>query len=193
MHSFLPTEAPKSCPKAQFPRRKLTSNRARYLVANPIQILSLASLINKVGAYGEDIVFGQKNTRTSNQSDTSNEPMVLKPRSSDPFETLPAEVACMVTDCLSSKDIASLRLATRYFRQLPRAIFRRLLFEDMPWFWEAEHLSVADTNWYLLYRQVQSCWSNFKGLMNRKRIWKDVEEIVRKLEKIRDSAKIVAA
>jgi len=103
---------------------------------------------------------------------------------------MPAEVASMVTHCLPSKDIANLRLASLAFQQLPTILFRRLLFEDMPWFWESRDLPLAEIDWYHLYRQVKSCWGNLKGLMNRKRIWKDVEEIVRRIERYRAEGKI---
>lgn len=109
---------------------------------------------------------------------------------SDPFIKLPVELAGMVLDSLSSKDIANLRLATRTFQLLPVNLFRRLLFEEFPWLWEAQAMSVRETNWYVLYQDVKFCWGNFKGLKNRARIWKDVEEIVRRIGKYREEGRI---
>ena len=94
----------------------------------------------------------------------------------------------MVLAYLSSKDIANLRLASPVFRKIPIILFRRLLLDDMPWFWEARDFPVRETNWYEVYRKVQS-WT-FKGLQNRKRIWKDVEVIVRRIEKYRQEGKV---
>ncbi|RDW64349.1 uncharacterized protein DSM5745_09760 [Aspergillus mulundensis] len=56
--------------------------------------------------------------------------------SSDIFSLLPAELRHLVLQYLPSKDIASLRLASRTFHQLPVSLFYRLLIEDMPWLWE---------------------------------------------------------
>jgi len=108
----------------------------------------------------------------------------------DPFQKLPAEVASMVVHDLPSRDIANLRLAVRAFRELPNILFRRLLLEDMPWFWEVRDLPPAKTDWYQLYREAKSCWGNLKGLMNRKRIWRDVEQIVRRIERYRAEGKV---
>ncbi|KAF1950717.1 hypothetical protein CC80DRAFT_426304 [Byssothecium circinans] len=44
-------------------------------------------------------------------------------------------------------------------------------------------LPVAKTNWYRLYTDIVRNWGDLKGLWNRERIWRDVGEIVRKLDK----------
>ena len=90
----------------------------------------------------------------------------------------------MVTQYCSSKDIANLRLASRAFRQIPIIQFRRFVIEEMPWLWEAVDFPIAETDWYRLYRMVKFCWVDLKGLKNRRRIWKDVEEIVRRIGNI---------
>lgn len=107
--------------------------------------------------------------------------------SADPFTTLATEILSMVVEYLSSKDIANLRLTTRAVRQLPDILFRRLLLEDMPWMWEAEDVPLGTCQWYKLYCTVKFGWVGLKGLMNRKRIWKEVEEIVSRIEKDRRS------
>jgi hypothetical protein len=38
---------------------------------------------------------------------------------------------------------------------------------------------------------VRGCWQNMKGLRNRKMIWKDVNEIVSRIERSRREEKIV--
>lgn len=96
----------------------------------------------------------------------------------------------MVLDHLGSKDIANLRLATSVFRELPTILFRRLFFEDMPWLWEASDLEVASINWYDWYCKWKSGGGDLKGLQNRKRIWRDVEEVIRRVQKFRKEGKI---
>ena len=96
----------------------------------------------------------------------------------------------MIVDYLPSKDIANLRLASATFRALPYSLFRRLLFEDMPWLWEARDMPIAETDWHDLYCMTKFCWLGMKGLQNRRRIWKDVEEIVRRIERYRSEGKI---
>ncbi len=53
--------------------------------------------------------------------------------------------------------------------------------------WEAEDVPLGNVQWYKLYFTVKFGWVGLKGLMNRKRIWKEVEEIVRRIEKDRRS------
>ena len=96
----------------------------------------------------------------------------------------------MILDHLASKDIANLRLASATFRALPYTLFRRLLFEDMPWLWEARDMPIGETDWHDLYCTTKFCWLGLKGLQNRKRIWKDVETIVGKIEKYREEGDI---
>lgn len=56
--------------------------------------------------------------------------------SRDIFSRLAPHVHTEVLRYLGSTDIASLRLASRTFSQLPIALWRRLLAEEMPWLWE---------------------------------------------------------
>jgi len=46
-----------------------------------------------------------------------------------------------------------------------------------------------NTNWYEVY--VGIARANLKGLRNRKRIWKDLEEIITRIKKYRDEGRIV--
>jgi len=45
------------------------------------------------------------------------------------------------------------------------------------------------TDWKKLYENLK-VWQNMKGLQNRKRIWKDVTEIVDQIEEYRKQDKI---
>jgi hypothetical protein len=60
-----------------------------------------------------------------------------KSSGNDPFTLLPTELQFEILDNLCSKDVASLRLASHAFRQLPISYFKKLLNRDMPWLWEA--------------------------------------------------------
>lgn len=114
----------------------------------------------------------------------------LENSTADPFTALSAEIISMVVEHLSSKDITNLRLATRAIRQLSAILFRRLLLEDMTWMSEAEDVPVRKVDWHRLYCVIKFGWVGLKGLRNRKRIWKDVEEIVRRIGKYRSERKI---
>lgn len=46
------------------------------------------------------------------------------------------------------------------------------------------------TNWCRIYYDVKMNWETLKGLQNRERIWKDVEEIFRRIDKYRDEGRI---
>ena len=43
----------------------------------------------------------------------------------------------------------------------------------------------AKTNWYKLFCDIRSNWSQLKGLRNRERIWKNVNEVVDAIQKAR--------
>lgn len=108
----------------------------------------------------------------------------------DPFGGLSAEITDMILEHLGSKDVANLRLASRFFRQLPSVVFYRLILEEMPWMWELKELPLGRTNWHDLYLKIKFFWRNLKGLQNRKRIWRSVEEIVRRIQGYRGEGKV---
>jgi hypothetical protein len=60
------------------------------------------------------------------------------PSSYDGFGKLPEELRRLIVSNLASGDIANLRLASRSFLDVTKAMFRRLLLEEMPWFWEID-------------------------------------------------------
>ena len=96
----------------------------------------------------------------------------------------------MILDHLGSKDIANLRLATPAFRQLPTILFWRLLLEDTPWLYEMKDLDVASVDWHDWYCKWKHCCEDVKGLRNRRSIWRDVEEILRVIQGLREEGKI---
>ena len=164
---------------------------SEYLVANPIDIPGLSQFLELLVhcASKTDILGGSDRpdeSPTENRRTPSSSPNPAK----DSFSPLPPEITSMILDYLGSEDIANLRLTTPVFRQLPTILFRRLLFEDMPWLFEAKDLGVAKINWYDYYCTLKSTWMNLKGLRNRRRIWRDVEEIVRRIQNFRVEGKI---
>lgn len=97
----------------------------------------------------------------------------------------------MVINQLSSTDVASLRLVTPAVRQLPVILFRGLLLREAPWLWEVREMAINTTNWYKLWCKLRISWGELKGLKNRRRIWKDVNEVVRRIEHYREKGEIV--
>ncbi|KAI9709191.1 MAG: hypothetical protein M1812_007776 [Candelaria pacifica] len=168
-----------------------------FLVANPVNIPALDCLLSKISHLSPGEVFERRYPATGQRSPNNNHPTLPPPTKNsdekkkspekpfnDPFTNLSAELTSMILEYLGSQDIARLRLASPSFSQLPGLLFRRLLFDDMPWFWEAKALN-HQTDWRELYCKVKFCWLDLKGLKNRKRIWKDVEEVVRRIEMYR--------
>ncbi|KIN03069.1 hypothetical protein OIDMADRAFT_102868 [Oidiodendron maius Zn] len=48
-----------------------------------------------------------------------------------------------------------------------------------------------NTNWYEVYVGITRNWANLKGLWNRRRIWKDVEEVCTRIKRYYEEGKIV--
>jgi hypothetical protein len=226
-----------------------------YLVANPLYIPRLSDIFK--AAVDTSPEFSPRNGAFN----------ILDPMQErtgvDSFHRLPVELRTEILDNLSSKDIASLRLASRVFSQLPVSYFQSLLRRECPWLWEAwptgshpEHgsypkwaymtgaeigeitsrherdIAILDdycqivkkdmpecasdinaayevefqaiqdahriqaereegkpfylpptkTNYFTLYTLITRHWQQLRGLQNRKRIWKDCEEILRRVD-----------
>jgi hypothetical protein len=52
-------------------------------------------------------------------------------------------------------------------------------------------LPAERTNWYQVYSEITRNWSDLKGLWNRLRIWKDVEEVSSRIRKFHEEGKIM--
>ena len=162
-------------------------------MANPIHIPGLPQLLRSHENRAHNrTTFGD--TKVPEESAKIREKAVLSPPNAakDPFPPLSPEITSMIINLLGSKDIANLRLATPVFRQLPTIMFRRLLLEEMPWFFEVRDLDIAKYNWYELYCALKPVWKHLKGVRNRMRIWRDLEEILRRIEGFRKEGKIAA-
>jgi hypothetical protein len=169
---------------------------SEYLVANPVDIPGFPMLLQNLDCKGQSDFNVNKGIYTwsyTKGSDSyrrrhSTPPPV--PESSDPFLKLPAELLYMILGNLTSKELTSLRSATRACMQLPIILFRERVFADFPWLWEAREMDAASTDWWTLYEMAKCVWSNIKGFQNRKRIWKDITEILNRIERYRAEGKI---
>jgi hypothetical protein len=239
-------------------------NGTAYLVANPLFVPRLEDILK--AAIDTSDKFSARDGAFRALESTANV--------EDPFLLLPAELQFAVLDNLSSKDIASLRLSSRVFAQLPISYFHKLILREMPWLWEAwptlinpsppmaysswaamtayeakvklqnpqndiaalndyvdivkaempELTSQLDeqftmhyqalmeaekrelalyeesrtpislppdrTNYFTLYTLITRHWPMLKGLQNRRRIWTDCEEILRRVEAYKKEGRI---
>lgn len=133
---------------------------------------------------------------------------VVHENPTDAFTKVPAELKNILLSYLSSEDIASLRLASRSFRQLPKTLFRQLVRDELPWFWEHEYLEEKDleclqkeleisvakakeeqasknVNWLEIYHHLSIAKRSILGVRNRARVWDVVEEVVRRIANLR--------
>lgn len=181
-------------------------NGSEYLAANPVEIPGLEQLLKnchraiQFDSPGKEVPYdvngGVYGWTYKGPKDPYNQyhktpPPASSGASTDVFMKLPTELLYKVLDDLGSKDVANLRLVTDAYRQLPIIMFRARILEDMPWLWEARDLPAHQTDWYKMYTMVKGCWQNMKGLKNRKRIWKDVNEIVTRIGNLRADGNIV--
>ena len=162
----------------------MLANVYKYLVANPINIPELSSLIdmtrNNPGWAHKDC-----SPCAPQQQNHDEPPISHPPPSSDIFARLPPELKSEILSHLRSKEIANLRLVSHCFRLLPVSLFHQLIKQDMPWFWEVDTFKChGERDWFWLYTQLKGIGTHIKGLANRKRIWHDVEKIVDRIEKL---------
>ena len=101
-----------------------------FLVANPLLVPGLAEILQS--AIHMEATFSSRAGAFATPTDQ--EPPSAKPR--DRFNSLPEEIKLEIINWLPSSDIASLRLASRAYRQLPIFLWRTLLQKEMPWLWE---------------------------------------------------------
>ncbi|KAI9744118.1 MAG: hypothetical protein M1818_002270 [Claussenomyces sp. TS43310] len=166
---------------------------SEWLAANPVDVPGLQSLLDsclkRLGHYNpdSDVETGafQFTYTINGELRRRSTPPPRSRQKSDLFARLPREILYMVLGKLSSKEVASMRLVTQTCRQLPNIMFRSFIFQDMPWLWEAKDLPIVETDWRRLYQKIKNLWYDLKGLKNRRRIWKDVEEMVRLIERHR--------
>jgi hypothetical protein len=99
----------------------------KWLAANPLEIPGLTSIFEAARRPHFDArnsPFG--GTEAATYTDGG-----------DLFGKMPSELRDMVLSSLGSKDIASLRLASRSFYHAPNTLWHDLIQKEMPWIWEA--------------------------------------------------------
>ena len=99
-----------------------------WLAANPLEIPALTAILEAARRPHFD---------ARNSPFGAGEATAAYTDSSDSFGKLPSELRDMVLASLGSKDIASLRLASRSFYHLPNTLWHDLILKEMPWIWEA--------------------------------------------------------
>ncbi|KAI9647978.1 hypothetical protein NHQ30_002600 [Ciborinia camelliae] len=220
-----------------------------WLTANPVFVPALPSIFQS--AISKDPKFSHDSSAFPSRPSG---PYQSSRQAHDLFLGLCPELQDAILSHLSSKDIASLRLVTRSFSQLPQSLFHKLVRSEMPWLWEIydstppsfwvtvsrldlksreerrkayndelelqrevileempavydewraskpvfdesikgarktgfeEGIDTQKLDWYQLYLGVTREFKEgaLKGLRNRERIWKDVEEIIRRIKR----------
>ncbi|KAI9882687.1 MAG: hypothetical protein M1823_005563 [Watsoniomyces obsoletus] len=162
-----------------------------WLVANPIQIPGLSAMLascppnvemvnSSSSGYG---TAGGGSEETKSADDLTPSAAAAPSTTSGPFPHIPVELVHMIVRCCPPEDIIHLGRVSRAFREMISMLIRGLVLQDLPWLWEAHDLPVEEANWWCLYQLAFNF--KLKGLRNRKRIWGEVSEIVRRIGKSR--------
>jgi hypothetical protein len=115
-----------------------------YLAANPVLIPNLPTILHSVR-----ISSSLGLSEHSGAFDLGDDDLRYRiSANSDPFSTLPSELRWAILDPLDPVSIASLRIASRAFRQLPQWLFYRLLRREFPSLWEISTSSNGDSSPY---------------------------------------------
>lgn len=122
-NEFTRHPAVRSCAQQWWDHQKGTE----WLAANPLFVPRLENIFERAIEHSPDFSPQQRAFR------------ILGPGTAahDPFRQLPVELQYELLDHLQSKDIISLRLASRVFSDLPVSYFQKLITREMPWLWEA--------------------------------------------------------
>lgn len=99
-----------------------------FLAASPLHISGLSALLGS--ARRPQDTFDAKASPFGGK-------LAAPEGSKDLFGRLSEELRDIVVAPLGSKDVASLRLASRSFRHLPYTLWHDLMKKEMPWIWEA--------------------------------------------------------
>ncbi|KAM0258757.1 hypothetical protein ACHAPA_011077 [Fusarium lateritium] len=187
-----------------------------YLAANPCFVPGLESILSST-----------QHLQKVDMSYSELAPTAILPNRTpmNPFSRLPAEIRLSILSLLDFKDIASLRLTSRIFLQLPQSLFHQLTLRNTPWLYEAwsslplsfwatttpselethpellriprpiapvTSLDLTKTDWLHLQVEISRNWQSLLGLQNRRRIWKDCEEIFDRVDQYRKQGKMKA-
>lgn len=89
----------------------------------------------------------------------------------------------MILEGLDSEDVANLRLVAPAYRDLPIILFREIPIREYLCLWELRDLLVDKTMWFMLYTKIKFGFGDMMRLKNRRRAWRDVGEILRRVER----------
>lgn len=116
-----------------------------YLVAHPVRIPGLLDLIQNCIDPKEAV------------AEVFSIPSETKDHGGDPFAVLSPELKLMIILEMHRQDLASLRLVSRSFRQLPQIYFHQLVLSEMPWMlMDLEELSSKQVDWYQLWCRLSA-------------------------------------
>lgn len=102
-----------------------------WLVANPCFVPDLERMLYLVRQY-------EASPKAECYSDdVGTDTAALYRDADDCFVRLPMELLLFILKNVDGKELASLRLASRAFRQLPQSVFHDLLLREFPWIWES--------------------------------------------------------
>jgi hypothetical protein len=129
---------------------------SEYFAANPILVPSMMPIIAaaRLTTHGSlkidvgDSPFPSKRGgKDETEGESKSQSTAARKSGADIFFKLPPELIHELVGHLGSKDIASLRLASRAFTHLPRFLWHRLVVEEMPWLYEAWSTTVTPYPW----------------------------------------------
>jgi hypothetical protein len=114
-----------------------------WLAANPLLIPRLPDILRQA-VHEEGLPL---DTRSSAFKTARSDAHLVTSHEERPdlFCSLPQELKFQILEYLDPKDIATLRLSSRAFTELPISLWKRLLRKEMPWLWEVYDSTVPST------------------------------------------------
>lgn len=150
---------------------RLTSHK--FLASDPVRIAELQFLLSAAA-----IEPSRELTASA----------ILHSDSGDPFALLPLELRLSIIEQLSISELLNLRKCSRSFQSLKPLVWCALVKRDFPWIWELEMqvLSSPEVNWAEIYKAMYLSQQRLLGLKNRRRIWNVSQEIVTRIQQLRE-------
>jgi hypothetical protein len=151
----------------------------QYCVAHPIEIPGFQDFLERT-------VLSDKFKLSSDHHETCQQQWI------DPFSTLPEDVHYIIMSYLPGESVIALRMASSTIRITTshNLFWKRLIFWDMPWFWELKKILEEQSSFEFDFRRLY-LWANkmtiaefgmegpFLGIANRRRIWRACQQIAR--------------
>lgn len=181
---------------------------SEYLVANPCFVPELGPILSKAKS-------GSHSDATSAKANIAE---TVPSASEDVLSGLPYDIRLSIALHLTLEDLASLRQVTLAFEGFPQSMYHALMRDTTPWLYETwcsmpisrwatttakqlrkgekpesvlmEPLDPAATDYVALASELARAGKTALGLQNRRRIWKDCEEILRRVDAYREKGQI---